>query len=75
MNNAFQSYELKKAPDNRAEFQLLGAEIQKWCNLKKFPISLFLNYNHNKIKEGFNRIQKTDIHTLPYLIGIIKRIQ
>lgn len=70
----FSKYQIEKPKDNLQEFQLLGKEIQVWCELKKFPISLFMTYNHDKIKEGFKRIQKTEVHSIKYLVGIIKKL-
>jgi len=67
--------EIKKPKDNRAEFQELGKEIQDWCRLPKFPISLFMIYNHDQIKEAFRRIQKTEVHSIKYLVGIIKNLK
>ncbi len=71
----FSKYQSTQAKDNRQEFQLLGKEIQEWCELPKFPISLFLNFNHDKIKEGFKRIQKTEVHSIKYLVGIIRNLK
>lgn len=73
INNLFNEI-IGTTKDNYHEYQELGKEIQTWCRLKKFPISLFMNYNHERIKEGFRRIQKTDVHSIKYLVGIIKRI-
>lgn len=74
MQNLFSNYQLPVKKDNKAEFQELGKEIQTWCNLSKFPLSLFMQYNHGKIKEAFKRIQKTEIHSIKYLVGIIKKL-
>jgi hypothetical protein len=67
--------EIEQPKDNLQEFQIVGKEIQTWCNLKKFPLSLFMTYNHEKIKEAFKRIQKTEIHSIGYLVGIIKKLK
>lgn len=75
ISDLLKEYPLPNKKDNRHEFQELGHEIQVWCGLKKFPISLFMVYNHERIKEGFARIQKTDIHSIKYLVGIIKNLQ
>lgn len=54
------------------EFQLVGKEITDYCNQSAYH--LFSIYNHQKIKDAFEIIKKRNVHSLKYLVGVIKKL-
>lgn len=54
------------------EFQKIGKEISDYCNQSAYH--LFSIYNHQKIKDAFEIIKKRNVHSLKYLVGVIKKL-
>lgn len=54
-------------------FQIVGKVISDWCGTPAYY--LFSIYDHAKIKEAFFIIEKKGIHSLPYMIGVIKKLK
>ncbi len=67
---------IEKEDRIKYEFQELGQEMQKWFPKKEwnFMWSLFYKYRISDIRQAWNKIQRTDVHSIRYLIGIIKKL-
>lgn len=53
-------------------FQVAGKVISDWCG--KSAYHLFSIYDHAKIKEAFFIAEKRGVKSLPYLVGVIKKL-
>lgn len=64
-------------PKIKYRYQELGLEMQKWFPQQEhgFMWSLFYRYHEDDIREAYRKIQFTNKHSVPYLIGIIKNLK
>jgi hypothetical protein len=60
--------------NNRAEFQLLGQEIQKFTGEAKFPLVLFLKFPKETVAEAFRIAEKRGVKSSKYIFGIAKNL-
>lgn len=65
--------------DKRQKFQVIGKEIQDWFHLDKFPLFIFLQFNHQKIDDAFITAKKNeggkftnDLEGFKYFCGTVK---
>ena len=65
----------KFSENNRAEFQLVGTCIQKFCEEKKFPLILFLKFPLWKIKQAFYIAEKKNIKSSKYIYAICRNLK
>ena len=56
-------------------FQDLGKQMEIWFPKKEQRLmwSLFYKYSEGQIRDAYSAIKKTNVHSVPYLIGILKR--
>lgn len=70
--------EVEKTPKIEHSFQDLALEICNFIGRSKendsLIFSLFYKHPERKIRDAFTALQKSNVKTLPYLLGILKKL-
>lgn len=76
LTNRFTPKEEQKTPKIEHSFQDLALEIVKFFGeeKKRLIFSLFYKHPERKIRDAFIVVQKSNVKTLPYMMGILKKL-